>query len=98
MRCLETRTRQDGLRYRKYRDDVTGLVERTVEVWSSINRQGRARNRMQEHQRKVERDGKRAAGLCLLQEGWQVTSVARELGVGRRTVQRWKSRGTDQDL
>lgn len=92
-RCLETRLRADGLRYRRYRDAL-GLTQWTVEVplevWSSINRQGRARNRLEEHARRVERDGKRAAGLCLLQEGWKALAVAAELGVGVRTVQRWK--------
>lgn len=97
MRCLETRTRE-GLTFRRYRDD-TGLIQRTVEVplevWNSINKQGRARNRLLEHERRVERDGRRAAGLCLLQEGWKVTAVAEELGVGRRTVQRWKTSDTE---
>lgn len=97
MKCLETRTRKDGLRHRRYRDRY-GLTHRTVEVplevWNTINRQGRARNRLAEHARVVHRKGLRAQALLLIQEGWKIVDIAHELSVGVRTVQRWKRADT----
>ena len=56
MKCLETRRRADGLRWRRYRDDDGGdtwTVEVPAPVWRGINQKGRGADRTAQWQRGV---------------------------------------------
>lgn len=92
MKCLETRRRADGLRWRRYRDD-NGVILHTVEVpdtvWRAINRVGRASDRLAQWRRVVDRKVKRAEVLRLAAAGWKPVAIESHTGVPVRTVQRW---------
>jgi hypothetical protein len=97
MKCLETRRRADGLRWRRYRDDDDGSIVHTVEVpapvWRAINSVGRGANRLAQWQRGTDRKAKRAEVLRLAAAGWRLIAVESQTGVPLRTVQRWVAAG-----
>jgi hypothetical protein len=91
MKCLETRTRA-GLRYRRYRteDGVTvRTVEVPLEVWTTIVKAGRARDRIAEYTRRQQRVSLRVSVEALLTDGWKPIAAAHAHGIPLRTVQRW---------
>ena len=94
MKCLETRRRADGLRWRKYRT-VDGVIVTTVEVpapvWRALNHAGGGNNRMAAWQRGMDRLKKRVEVLRLAAEGWKPLAIESETGVPARTVNRWKA-------
>ena len=94
MKCLETRRRADGLRWRKYRTDDGALVT-TVEVpapvWRAVNSVGRGADRAAAWQRGMDRLKKRVEVLRLVAEGWKPLAIESETGVPARTVNRWKA-------
>lgn len=97
MRCLETRTLPNGLRWRRYRRD-DGTTFRTyevpAEVWGSIARNtpysGRVRDRMTEWTREQDRKKRKARALELIQQGWKPLAVAAELGLTERSIHRYR--------
>ena len=56
MKCLETRRRPDGTRWRRYRGpdgQIVTTVEVPESVWRQLNRVGRAQDRLAAHQRVI---------------------------------------------
>jgi hypothetical protein len=93
VKCVDTR-RKDGLTRRRYRD-ADGVIHRTVEVplevWASINGQGRLGDRMQQCLNRKARITLRCEVERRLADGWKPLAIAHELRVSLRTVQRWKA-------
>lgn len=93
MKCLETRITADGFKRRRYRHEdgrTVRTIEVPIEVWSSINKQGSARNRAAAWGRARERDALRVKAQELMRAGWKPLAVSSELGVPTRTLQRWR--------
>lgn len=94
MRCLEVRETSDGFRRRRYVTDAgvrVSTIEVPLEVWHSINKQGRASDRATEWRRARARDEVKAKALELIRSHWKVVAVAHELKVPVRTIQRWRA-------
>jgi hypothetical protein len=92
MKCLETRATPEGFRRRRYlRDDGVRVttIEVPLSVWQSINRAGRARNRMAQWSRERQREAVRRRAVELVAAGWKRIAVASELNIPVRSVQRW---------
>lgn len=97
MKVLETRTRPDGIKRRRYQAE-DGTTMTTYELpatvvrgigWTAIERRIALYNRGEEQRRKW--DEVRGAICRYMSQGWKPTAVAHELGVTENHVRRtWK--------
>lgn len=94
MKCLETRTLENGLKWRRYRTE-DGLIVKTYEVpesvWNSIVKQGRMKDRLAQAMSVQARAAVRCEVMRKLADGWKPIAVAHEHGLHVRTVERWRA-------
>lgn len=93
MKCLSTRVSPSGLKRRRYeRDDGSrfSTVEVPAEVWDSLNREGRGRDRIAAKARVNARQALKELVRMDAARGVKAIASAHELGVPVRTVQRWR--------
>lgn len=92
-KCLQTRSSKDGFVRRRYeRSDGVRYttIEVPIEVWVSINRQGRAHDRAVQWVRARQREATKIKALDMMRTGWDALSVSSFLNVSKRTVLRWR--------
>lgn len=97
MKCIETRTREVGVVYRRYRD-AAGDVHVTYEVPAAVLRavgMGRVRRIIKTAQagarRRKEAKERKARVASLLREGKTVTEVARLVGVTEARIRQLRT-------
>jgi hypothetical protein len=90
MKCLETRRRADGLRWRKYRD-ADGVFVWTVEVPAEVWQSHVPPGQITPGQRNAIYAKKRVEVLRLVAEGWKPLAIESETGVPVRTVNLWRA-------
>lgn len=88
MKCLETRNRKDGLRFRRYRTD-DGRTVTTFEVPTTVLRafsMPKVYAQLQAWERGQERKGRRLLIEQRIKEGVKPTAIAHEYGVTDQRV------------
>ena len=93
VKCLESRPTAEGFRRRRYRNDAGvrfTTIEVPIEVWNSVKRPEVVASRMVGRQREIARQALKLQALILIRRGEKPESIANELGLTARTIQRWR--------
>lgn len=96
MKCLETRRRGPGLKWRRYRTE-SGATWCTYEVPVAVLRtlgDARLREELQRSQRTLERLERNALAARMLAAGDKPAAVAHEVGMSESMVRRLRQRLT----
>ena len=88
-RCLETRATTEGFKRRRYTDGVDrwSTIEVPLEMWTVLNRPGRATPAVR--LRTLAREQQVACARALHKDGWKPEAIAHHMSLPLRTIHRW---------
>ena len=94
MKVLETRRSEEGYKVRRLLLDDGKTKDWTIEVplavWKGVAPAAKSKARTESHQRAIASAVKKARGIEQIKSGIKAESVANDIGVTTRTVQRWR--------